>query len=51
MAFMSATDVPIDGIDCHIRRSGYTGEDGYEISVPGRRMRRSSGDTLLADPG
>jgi len=33
MGFMTAAPVEFDGIDCHISRSGYTGEDGYEISV------------------
>ncbi|BCP52589.1 aminomethyltransferase [Kaistia sp. 32K] len=33
MGFMTAIRTTIDGIDCHISRSGYTGEDGYEISV------------------
>ncbi len=33
MPFMSSIDAQIDGIWCHISRSGYTGEDGYEISV------------------
>lgn len=33
LAFMAATSAQFDGIDCHISRSGYTGEDGYEISV------------------
>jgi aminomethyltransferase len=32
LAFMTSADVQIDGIWCHISRSGYTGEDGYEIS-------------------
>ena len=31
--FMSSVDAPVGGIWCHISRSGYTGEDGYEISV------------------
>ena len=35
MPFMSAARLPIDGIVCLVTRSGYTGEDGFEISVPG----------------
>lgn len=33
MPFMTATATLISGIRAHISRSGYTGEDGYEISV------------------
>ena len=34
MRFMDWARLEIAGADCFITRSGYTGEDGYEISVP-----------------
>lgn len=34
LTFMSAAAMPVDGIDCTVARAGYTGEDGFEISVP-----------------
>ena len=33
MSFMTAMRARFDGIEIHVSRSGYTGEDGYEISV------------------
>ena len=33
MTFMTAKQLVINGIDCFITRSGYTGEDGFEISL------------------
>jgi len=32
--FMETAKLPIAGIDCFVSRSGYTGEDGFEISIP-----------------
>lgn len=34
MPFMSAMRVSVNGIGCLVSRAGYTGEDGYEISIP-----------------
>lgn len=33
MRFMDITDLDIDGVSCVVSRSGYTGEDGYEIGM------------------
>jgi aminomethyltransferase len=49
MPFMSAAKTSLSGISCLVTRSGYTGEDGFEISV-------AAGDAvglaerLLAEP-
>ena len=49
MTFMQARTLNLEGAACFTTRSGYTGEDGYEISMPAEQaeaiVRR-----LLADP-
>ena len=49
LAFMSAAAMTIGGIDCIVSRSGYTGEDGFEISLPGDRAEALA-RLLLAEP-
>ncbi|UWQ91353.1 glycine cleavage system aminomethyltransferase GcvT [Rhodobacteraceae bacterium M382] len=34
LKFMETTVADINGVSCRISRLGYTGEDGYEISIP-----------------
>ena len=48
MGFMDAIASKFDDIDIHISRSGYTGEDGYEISVANDKVRQVC-DALLAN--
>jgi aminomethyltransferase len=48
MTFMTGRFMDIVGIPAHVSRSGYTGEDGYEISVPADRAAELW-DRLTAD--
>ncbi|MDC3347213.1 glycine cleavage system aminomethyltransferase GcvT [bacterium] len=48
MPFMSAQPFEIDGSRLAVTRSGYTGEDGYEISIPSADAVRIT-EILLAD--
>mmetsp|Transcript_15977 Transcript_15977/g.41316 ORF Transcript_15977/g.41316 Transcript_15977/m.41316 type:complete len:377 (+) Transcript_15977:48-1178(+) len=34
MKFMSGVHMKVAGVDCFVTRSGYTGEDGFEIAFP-----------------
>ncbi len=47
LPFLGISNADIDGIDCLISRSGYTGEDGFEISVPSGEAERLA-DRLVA---
>ncbi len=38
--FMDCARLMLFGVDCYVSRSGYTGEDGYEISVPAADAER-----------
>jgi aminomethyltransferase len=40
MRFMDAGPRQVAGIACFVSRSGYTGEDGFEISVPAEQAER-----------
>ncbi len=48
MVFMDWRPMVIDNIDCLIGRAGYTGEDGFEISLPADQAEAFA-RTLLAD--
>jgi aminomethyltransferase len=47
--FMSAAEGKIGGTNCGITRSGYTGEDGFEISLAPEHAVAVA-ETLLAEP-
>ena len=49
LPFMGVAAVTLGGIDCLVSRSGYTGEDGFEISVPAEHAEALA-DTLIAQP-
>ncbi|MDJ0893642.1 MAG: glycine cleavage system aminomethyltransferase GcvT [Alphaproteobacteria bacterium] len=49
MLFMTAKELEIDGVPCFVSRCGYTGEDGYEISVSAAEAAGLA-RSLLAEP-
>lgn len=49
MTFMQFIRVNLQGVECFVSRSGYTGEDGFEISVPSLHAEALA-RTLLAEP-
>lgn len=48
LPFMGAASAEFDGVDVHVSRSGYTGEDGFELSIAAGKAGRVW-DVLLAD--
>ncbi|RML49017.1 Aminomethyltransferase [Pseudomonas syringae pv. pisi] len=49
MTFMQFASVTLLGVKCYVSRSGYTGEDGYEISVPAEQAEALA-RRLLEEP-
>ncbi|CAG8490365.1 771_t:CDS:2 [Ambispora gerdemannii] len=47
--FMTGRFMSIKEVDCHVTRSGYTGEDGFEISIPTSEATRLA-ELILDDP-
>ncbi|MGH1571010.1 glycine cleavage system aminomethyltransferase GcvT [Methylobacterium sp. P31] len=48
MRFMDAREIEVAGMPCLVTRSGYTGEDGFEISTP-LAATEAVAEALLAD--
>ena len=49
LTFMQFAEVELCGVACYVSRSGYTGEDGFEISVPVEHAEQLA-RALLAEP-
>jgi aminomethyltransferase len=49
IGFMAGRAISVDGVQCFVTRSGYTGEDGFEIAIPAEHASRIA-QRLLAQP-
>lgn len=49
MKFMDVREVPLQDVHCIVSRSGYSGEDGFEISIPSDKAEKIA-KALLEHP-
>ncbi|WP_312806621.1 glycine cleavage system aminomethyltransferase GcvT [Agrobacterium cavarae] len=49
MKFMDVREIPLHDVPCIVSRSGYSGEDGFEISVPADKAEEIA-EALLEHP-
>ena len=49
LGFMSGAAFKVNGVDCFINRCGYSGEDGFELSAPARRIEDIARALLAAE--
>ncbi|WP_067735429.1 glycine cleavage system aminomethyltransferase GcvT [Novosphingobium naphthalenivorans] len=49
LTFMKGASFKLGGVDAWISRSGYTGEDGFEIAIPGEAAAQVA-DLLCSEP-
>jgi aminomethyltransferase len=50
LAFMQSAEMPVGGLACRVSRAGYTGEDGFEISLAAAEAETLA-RRLLAEDG
>lgn len=48
--FLDVRKLELAGVEIEISRSGYTGEDGFEITIPGDAAAIAIAELLLAEP-
>ncbi len=49
LRFMSSIELDLAGIEARVSRLGYTGEDGFEISIPADRAQKLARTLLAAE--
>lgn len=50
MRFMTSIEASVSGIPCRLSRLGYTGEDGFEVSIQANYVNQLASDLLSCEP-